>query len=90
MSKSLALLIAVLLLSLSLAACGGGGEEEAPSGETPGASPTGGTVTIDLWHSETASNADTLNAWPLGTTRYRKRSRCSWPSRARLQISSPK
>jgi len=58
-SRSLALLIAVLLLSLSLAACGGGGEE-APGGETPGASPAGGTVTIDLWHSEAAANLDTL------------------------------
>ncbi len=60
MSRSLPLLIAVLLLSLSLAACGGGGEEAAPGGETPGASPTGGTVTIDLWHGETAGNLDTL------------------------------
>ncbi len=60
MSRSLALLIAVLLLSLSLAACGGGGQEAAPTGETPGAGPAGGTVTIDLWHSETAANLDTL------------------------------
>jgi sn-glycerol 3-phosphate transport system substrate-binding protein len=60
MSRSLALLIAVLLLSLSLAACDGGGEEAAPTGETPGAGPTGGTVTIDFWHSETAANLDTL------------------------------
>jgi sn-glycerol 3-phosphate transport system substrate-binding protein len=49
-----------LLLSLSLAACGGGGEEAAPGGETPGGGPTGGTVTISLWHSEAAANADTL------------------------------
>ncbi len=60
MSRSLALLIAVLLLSLSLAACGGGGEEAAPGGETPGAGPAGGTVTISLWHSEAAANGDTL------------------------------
>ena len=60
MSRSLALLIAVLLLSLALAACGGGGEEAAPSGETPGAGPSGGTVTIDLWHWQTAADADTL------------------------------
>jgi sn-glycerol 3-phosphate transport system substrate-binding protein len=52
--------MAVLLLSLSLAACGGGGEEAAPTGETPGAGPQGGTVTIDFWHSETAANLDTL------------------------------
>jgi sn-glycerol 3-phosphate transport system substrate-binding protein len=59
-SRSPALLIAVLLLSLSLAACGGGGEEAAPGGETPGGGPAGGTVTISLWHSEAAANADTL------------------------------
>jgi sn-glycerol 3-phosphate transport system substrate-binding protein len=55
-SRFLALLIAALLLSLSLAACGGGGEKAA----TPGAGPQGGTVTIDLWHSESAANLDTL------------------------------
>ena len=60
MSRSLPLLVAVLLLSLSLTACGGGGEEAAPSGQTPGVGPSGGTVTIDLWHSEAAANADTL------------------------------
>ena len=60
MSRFLALLIAVVVLSLSLTACGGGGEEATPSGETPGAGPSGGTVTIDLWHSESAANADTL------------------------------
>ena len=54
------LLMGALLLSLSLAACGEGGEEAAPAGETPGASPAGGTVTIDFWHSETAANLDTL------------------------------
>jgi sn-glycerol 3-phosphate transport system substrate-binding protein len=61
-SRSLALLIAVLLLSLSLAACGGGGEEAAPTGGTPSAKAGGGTVTIDLWHSETAANVDTLQS----------------------------
>jgi sn-glycerol 3-phosphate transport system substrate-binding protein len=60
MSKQRALLIFVFLFSLALAACGGGGEKAAPSGETPGASPAGGTVTIDLWHSETAANSDTM------------------------------
>ena len=60
MSKHRALLICALLLSLALAACGGGDEEATPSVETPGASPAGGTVTIDIWHSETAANADTL------------------------------
>ena len=62
MSKQRAFLIFALLLSLALAACGGGGEETAPSGETPGASPSGGTVTIDLWHSETAANSDTMES----------------------------
>lgn len=60
MSRCLALLMAVVLLSLSLAACAGGGEEAPPTGETPGAGPPGGTVTVDLWHSETAANSDTL------------------------------
>jgi len=62
MSKPPALLIAVLLLSLSLAACGGGGEEAGPEGKTPGAGPAGGTVTIDLWHSESAANVDALQS----------------------------
>ena len=62
MSRSLPLLVAVLLLSLSLAACGGGGEEAAPSGETPGAGPAGGTVTIDLWHWQVGANQDTLQS----------------------------
>jgi sn-glycerol 3-phosphate transport system substrate-binding protein len=62
MSRSLVLLVAVLLLSLALAACGGGGEEVAPAAETPGAGPAGGTVTIDLWHSEIAANAKTLES----------------------------
>jgi sn-glycerol 3-phosphate transport system substrate-binding protein len=60
--RLLALLIAVLLLSLSLAACGGGGEEAARTDETPGAEPAGGTISIDLWHSESAANADTLQS----------------------------
>jgi sn-glycerol 3-phosphate transport system substrate-binding protein len=59
-SRFLALMTAIVVLSLSLAACGGGGEEAAPGGETPSASPAGGTVTIDLWHSEAAANADAL------------------------------
>ena len=53
MSKQRVLLIFALLFSLALAACGGGGEKAAPSGETPGASPAEGTITINLWHSET-------------------------------------
>ena len=62
MSRSLPLLVAVLLLSLSLAACGGGGEEAASTGQTPGASPAGGTVTIDLWHWQVGANQDTLQS----------------------------
>jgi sn-glycerol 3-phosphate transport system substrate-binding protein len=60
MSKHHAIPICVLLFSLALAACGGGGEEAASGGETPGASPAGGTVTIDFWHSESTANLDTL------------------------------
>jgi sn-glycerol 3-phosphate transport system substrate-binding protein len=59
-SKQRVLLILALLFSLSLVACGGGGEEAAPGGETPGASPAAGPVTIDFWHSESAANLDTL------------------------------
>jgi sn-glycerol 3-phosphate transport system substrate-binding protein len=58
--KSLLPLVAVLLLSVTLGACGGGGEEGASTPETPGVSPAGGTVSIDLWHAETAANQDTL------------------------------
>jgi sn-glycerol 3-phosphate transport system substrate-binding protein len=60
MSKSRALLIVFFFVSLAATACGGGGEEAAPGGETPGGSPSGRTVAIDLWHSESAANADTL------------------------------
>jgi sn-glycerol 3-phosphate transport system substrate-binding protein len=60
MSKHRALLILALFAFLVPVACGGGSEEAAPAGETPGAGPAGGTVTIDLWHAETASNLDTL------------------------------
>ena len=59
MRKSLPSLVAVLLLSVTLGACGGG-EKGTPTAETPGAGPAGGTVSIDLWHSETAANLDTL------------------------------
>jgi len=60
MRKKLLSLVAVLLLSLTLGACGGG-EKGTPSAETPGASPAGGPVTIDFWHSEVAANEETLN-----------------------------
>jgi sn-glycerol 3-phosphate transport system substrate-binding protein len=60
MPRSLVLLIAASLLSLTLAACGGDGEEAPPTGESPGAGSPGGTVSIDFWHAETAANSDTL------------------------------
>jgi sn-glycerol 3-phosphate transport system substrate-binding protein len=53
-------LVAVLLLSVTLGACGGG-EKGTPTPETPGASPAAGPVTIDFWHSEVASNQETLS-----------------------------
>jgi sn-glycerol 3-phosphate transport system substrate-binding protein len=53
-------LVAVLLLSVTLAACGGG-EKGAPTAETPGARPPSGPVSIDFWHSEVGSNVETLN-----------------------------
>ena len=59
MRKSLLSLVAALLISVTLGACGGG-EEGTPTPETPGAGPSGGTISIDLWHSESAANADTL------------------------------
>ena len=49
-----------LLWAVVLAACGGD-ENGAPAGETPGASPASGPVSIDLWHSEVASNQETVN-----------------------------
>jgi sn-glycerol 3-phosphate transport system substrate-binding protein len=58
--KSLLSLVTVLLLSATLAACGGG-EKGTPTAETPGTRPPSGPVTIDLWHSEVASNVETLN-----------------------------
>jgi sn-glycerol 3-phosphate transport system substrate-binding protein len=66
-------LLACLALLLGLAACGGGGEEQegeatssgspAPGTATPSAStatPSGRTVEISFWHTETASNLNTL------------------------------
>jgi len=64
------LLLACLALVMALAACGGGGGEgggegtatpggsATPSGDT--ATPSGDTVEITMWHSEVASNLDTL------------------------------
>jgi len=60
MRKSLLLLVGVLLLSVTLGACGGG-EKGAPPSETPGTSPASGPVTIDFWHSEQAANQETIS-----------------------------
>jgi sn-glycerol 3-phosphate transport system substrate-binding protein len=49
-----------LVVGIFAAACGGDDEVAAPGGRTPGASPAGGTVTIDVWHAESAANLDTL------------------------------
>jgi sn-glycerol 3-phosphate transport system substrate-binding protein len=71
MKRALALL-AVLLLTLGLAACGGGGEggeaegTATPSGATPSgttpssATPSGETVKIKFWHAMNAANQETL------------------------------
>jgi sn-glycerol 3-phosphate transport system substrate-binding protein len=61
MRKSLLSLVAILLLSVTLGACGGG-EKSTSTDKTPGASPAAGPVTIDFWHSETAANQDALNS----------------------------
>ena len=63
------LLSVCLALLLGLTACGGG-EEEGGDATTPyaassspgavTATPSGGTVEISLWHSETASNLDSI------------------------------
>ena len=62
-------LLATLGLLLALSACGGGGKEGEESTATPGGSATpgagtatasGGTVEISMWHSEVASNLDTI------------------------------
>ena len=50
-------MLAAVLLAALLAACGGGG------GEKGGATPTvSGPVTINFWHTMTASNQDTLKS----------------------------
>ncbi|MGQ9572782.1 MAG: extracellular solute-binding protein [Dehalococcoidia bacterium] len=55
MKKALSFLV-VLIIAASLAACGGG-EEEGPEGS---ATPSTGRVKISFWHSEVASNLDTI------------------------------
>jgi len=73
-ARKVLFLLTCLALLLGLAACGGGGEEESegtPTGSaTPGgsataaasATPSGGTVEISFWHTETASNLNALQA----------------------------
>ena len=58
MRKSHLHIVAVLLLPLALSACAA--DKPARSGETPGAAPSAGPVTVDLWHSEAAANLETL------------------------------
>jgi sn-glycerol 3-phosphate transport system substrate-binding protein len=60
MRKSFLWLAVGLVCAVVLAACGGD-ENPSPPGETPGASPASGPVTIDLWHSEVASNQEEVN-----------------------------
>jgi sn-glycerol 3-phosphate transport system substrate-binding protein len=60
MRKSFLWLAVGLVCAVVLAACGGD-ENPSPAGETPGASPASGPVTIDLWHSEVASNQEEVN-----------------------------
>ena len=63
------LLLACIAVVLALTACNGGGEEggdvttPGAGTDTPGsptAAPSGGTVEISFWHSEQASNLDSL------------------------------
>ncbi|MDP2949357.1 MAG: ABC transporter substrate-binding protein [Chloroflexota bacterium] len=65
MKRTLAFL-AILLLALGLAACGGGTTEGPEASATPQvgttATPSGGTVEISFWHAMTAANQDTLKA----------------------------
>jgi len=58
--KLLLSLVAILLLSVTLGACGGG-EKGTPTAETPGVGPATGPVTINFWHSEVASNQEAVN-----------------------------
>jgi len=74
MKRTVALL-AVLLLTLGLAACGGGGDEAGeaegtgtpstgtPSAGTPsGGTPSGETVKISFWHAMNAANQEALKS----------------------------
>jgi sn-glycerol 3-phosphate transport system substrate-binding protein len=71
-ARKAVLFLTCLALLLGLVSCGGGGKEEGgEASPTPGGGSTtpaggsatpGGTVEITLWHSEVASNLDTLQA----------------------------
>src|SRR3972149_7337979 len=68
-ARKVLFLLACLALTLGLAAGGGGGEDEGgatPSGSpAPGtgtAAPSGGTVEISFWHTETAANLNSIQA----------------------------
>ena len=61
MRKWLPLLVAVLLLSVSLGACGGG-EKSTSGAKTSGTGPSTGPVSIDFWNAEAGANQDTLKS----------------------------
>ena len=63
-ARKVLFLLPCLALLLTLAACRGGeeGGEGTPAPGTGTAAPSGGTVEISLWHSETASNLNSLQA----------------------------
>ena len=77
-------LLACLALFLGLAACGGGGEEEGEG------TPTAGPVEITLWHSEVASNLDTIQKLVRRFNSSALRERCvgNKSGRCRLWTSS--
>jgi sn-glycerol 3-phosphate transport system substrate-binding protein len=54
--KKALILLMLVIVAAGVAACGGGGEGEPESTATPAAGP----VEITLWHSEVASNLDTI------------------------------
>ena len=61
MRKWLPFLVAVLLLSVSLGACGGG-EKSTSGAKTSGTGPSTGPVSIDFWNAEAGANQDTLKS----------------------------
>jgi sn-glycerol 3-phosphate transport system substrate-binding protein len=58
--SKLSILVAIPVMVLLLAACGGGGT--GPAAGTPGTTPSAGPVQIEIWHSEPAANQDTLKS----------------------------